>query len=385
MTEIIDMENKDVLKEYEKYKTEINPVKPKTKKTQLGRIRVFGNNINKSYRDATETDVLHHLERFKPSSRNAILISIKSFYKWLYGLDKNDKLPDCVRRIQPLKIEHDEVKRRECIVTDGEYQKLIDNAYTPMHKAMLETLYTFGIRATELLSINSDDVTYDGKLTRITVRTSKTETRDVIHKNRCNCLMTYVESYQPFKDQPGKPLFIGYKQNRYTIDGLEQFITSLCKKLDLKHITPHDFRHTSISRDRANGVPITHIETKHGLVHGSQVMKIYDHNRTKDYEDWLNGKTTETEETYDALKHKNVQLEKLESLNTHWTNKVNNLEKQIQDIVHRREQELEKAELTDMTNKEYTKEYAKANPKEYQKLIKQVKRLNEKLGFKTIS
>jgi len=247
----------------------------------------------------------------------------------------------------------------------------------------------FGVRANELLSINSDGVTYDGTFTRITVRTSKTETRDIIHKGRCNYLMTYVESYQPFKDQSGKPLLIGYQQKRFTIDGLEQFIKSLCKKLELKLITPHDFRHTSISRDRANGVPITHIETKHGLVHGSQVMKIYDHNKTKDYEDWLNGKITETEETYETLKRKNEQLvavekekyDKIDKVNTHLFDKIKYLEHRMEDMTHAREQELDSAEREAKLQKEYTEKFAKENPEKHAKVLELVKALQD-LGLK---
>ena len=123
--------------------------------------------------------------------------------------------------------------------------------------------------------------------------------------------MTYFESYQPYRELSSKPLFVGNQRTRFTIHGLEKLLNRLCKKAHLKHITPHDFRHTSISRVRANGVPITHIETKHGLVHGSQVMGIYDHNKTKDYEDWLNKKREETEPTYDTLKKQhNIVTEK---------------------------------------------------------------------------
>jgi site-specific recombinase XerD len=301
MKDIKDQKNEVVLKEFEKYKTEIKPVKESTRKNIMNRLHNFNKDIQKPFSKVTQDDVLNHLKRFKPSTRNAVLVTLKTFYNWLYDLEKG-KFPNCVRRIEPLKIEHNDIKYREHVIMENEYQKLLDYAPSPMHKAMLETLWIFGVRVSELLSIDANGISYDGKFTRIEVRGSKTKTRQVVHKGRANYLLTYFESYHPYRGLSNKPLFVGNQRKRFTVHGLEKLLIRLCKKANLKHITPHDFRHTSISRDRANGVPITHIETKHGLVHGSQVMGIYDHNKTKDYEDWLNKKREETEPTYETLK-----------------------------------------------------------------------------------
>ena len=115
--------------------------------------------------------------------------------------------------------------------------------------------------------------------------------------------MQYAESYQPYRGQKGKPFWVSIRGNRMD----RRVVLGMIKRFALRagierNITNHDFRHTAITNDRSSGVPITHIETKFGLVHGSLMMTRYDHNKSKDYEDWLNKKREETEPTYDTLK-----------------------------------------------------------------------------------
>ena len=96
------------------------------------------------------------------------------------------------------------------------------------------------------------------------------------------------------KGQKDKPIWINtfFKSNkRFTRGGILQIIDRTAKRAGIERkVNCHDFRHTSISRDRSNGVPVSHIETKHGLVHGSLVMQIYDHNKAEDYENFLRKK-----------------------------------------------------------------------------------------------
>ncbi len=76
------------------------------------------------------------------------------------------------------------------------------------------------------------------------------------------------------------------------------------------------------------------------------------------------------------------KIQELECLNSHWLNRVNSLEQKMENMIHTREEELGKAERTAITNEEYTQEFAKENPEDYQQLIAQVKALNKKLGIK---
>jgi len=52
------------------------------------------------------------------------------------------------------------------------------------------------------------------------------------------------------------PLFVGRDKTRYKIHSMEKLLERLTIKAGIRHITTHDFRHTSITRDLGNGVPI---------------------------------------------------------------------------------------------------------------------------------
>jgi hypothetical protein len=76
-------------------------------------------------------------------SQETAKITIKRFYRWLYKLEKDDKLPDSVRWIKFLT---DKQKRRlqdpnadtKSIITEAEYQALLKHAPTLQDKAISE-------------------------------------------------------------------------------------------------------------------------------------------------------------------------------------------------------------------------------------------------------
>ena len=74
-------------------------------------------------------------------------------------------------------------------------------------------------------------------------------------------------------------------------------------------ITPHDFRHTCITNHCKNGTPETHIKSIMGLKKNTEVLRIYDHNKTKAYEEYLRKKGLETKPTYELLVEQKKTLE----------------------------------------------------------------------------
>jgi integrase len=259
---------------------------------------------NKSFNKATEQDILNYLSKYKPSVKNVRIPMLKSFYRWLYNLEEDDKLPECIRRIKKSKkaSKKDDIEYRERIITEFEYKRVIENTPKLVQKAIIETLYNFGIRLSELHSMKSQDVKYKDGITKITVRISKTKTRDVVFNGRSKLLLKYHETYFPYKNQNNKPLWIFGIQNKpYKKSGIERFISRISLRAINRHITPHDFRHTAITKARANNVPSTFIEANFGLTKNSSMMKIYDHNKTKDYEKWLREKQQKTKPEYEIM------------------------------------------------------------------------------------
>jgi integrase len=319
-------ENNIIKQKYESFRRHIENSTETTLKSEMYILTTLERQLkNKPFKKAEEKDIIEYLKKYSNKTKDTRIIFLKKFYRWLFDIEKGERLPDCIRRIKttvksPMHYYND-TKYRERVITEEEYEKLIAFSQKIMHKAIIETLYNFGCRASELLSMNANHVSYDGKITKITVTNSKSIPRDIVYKGRSKILLQWYESYQHFKGQKNKPLWTNYqknKHNRYTINGLEKAITVISKRAGLRHITAHDMRHTAITNSRNQNIPLTHLETNYGFTHGSTMIRIYDHNKTKDYEKWLDQKQEESNPTYELVKEQR--------------DKAKNKEKEIDDL-----------------------------------------------------
>jgi len=309
--------NEKKIGEYKNFRINIESIREKTIKSEMFVLKTLSRHLkNKTFKQAKENDISEYLNNYSQKTKDVRITILKHFYRWLYDIEKGERLPDQVRRIKrtvrsPMQY-YNNMEYRERVVIEGEYQRLIDNAKGIMHQAMIETLYRFGCRASELLSMNATDVHYDGTITKIIVRDSKTEPRDIVCTGRHEYLMKWFENYQHFKEQKDKPLWTNFqknKHNRYTINGLEKAITVISKRAGLRHITPHDFRHTAITNARKNGEDLTDIQSNFGLSKTSPMMSVYDHNKIKDYEEKLRKRAKEIDVPTDVLKKQKEILE----------------------------------------------------------------------------
>ena len=317
--------NKTLIKDYFDFKKTVKNLTNNTISEQFNNLESYDKFINKPFTEVTEKEILEYLSRYKPTTRNPRLSILRGFYKWLLKLDENQPLPEYLRRLKFVRLKQDDIKYRERVVTEQEYNILIANCSTPMHRAIIETLYNFGVRRSELVSMKASDVIYCEGITKITVRESKTRTRDSIYDGRSKYLLEWVEVYHPYKEQSDKPLFPGSKDKSFNKVSVNHLIKRTCQKARLKRkITPHDFRHTAITNSRAKGVPDTHIETNYGLVHGTSQLQIYDHNKTKNYEEYLRARNSEIPITHEK------QKEIIETLEQKHEKEIKNIKEELE-------------------------------------------------------
>jgi site-specific recombinase XerD len=312
------VDNKTVIEKFLKHKQACNNSKREEgiskKSLHLYQVSLeyLAADLKKPFKQATEDDILSHLEKYKQRTKNRHIILFRDFYRWLYNLDEGEKLPDCIRKIKPRTIDIDDMKYAEKIITPEEYHLLLDHCNKPMQKAILEALWSFGARKEEIEMMRVGDVSYDGKDTKAVLRVSKTETREVIIENRAEHLLKWVESLCPYYGQKDKPLFVVKWGGEYKQIGLNyawDLLDDLCTKAKMRHIKPHDFRHTCTTNHLKNGTPETHIKTLMGWKKNSNMLRVYDHNKIKDYKEWLDRKRSQTKPTYELLAKQKEELE----------------------------------------------------------------------------
>lgn len=384
------MESINTIEKYIEFKKINNRSKkgilsPKTQKLYQMNLGYLAKQLNgKTFKQTSENDIMDVLKDLKPRTKNSRIVIYRDFFKWLFDIDDYQPLPECIRRIKPVKIGIDDIKYRERVITEEEYDKLLKYAEKPLYKAILEALWVSGGRAVATQSIRSDGVWYDGEYTHIVLHQSKTDTREIIHPDRAEHLLLWAEDLQPFKGESGKPLFAVRKKGhgKYHKDSEEyakindqytgNFLRRLCEKIGIRHLKPHDFRHTFITNMLKNNTPETHLKTLAGFSKSTDMLKVYDHNKLKDYKEWLKDRKAESKPTYQLLeKQKKTLEEKHEKEIDSLKEQVDIMNKALKDITEGMGEELEER----IRHKEAYNEYQRTiHPSEKRPLPDQIKK-----------
>jgi integrase len=298
--------------------------RPNTLKNNRTLLRTLGDFLGeKSFKECNEQEMKRFFETttYHGDSLETLKVAIRKFYCWLY---KTDDYPVMVKWIHVKTLKEKEKLRekdidylKKKVVSIEEYQKMISHLSNDIQmQAVLETLYWSGCRPGEVLSVNIGGVEITDDCVIITVRDSKTQKRKVPIIPFPELLIRWIDNH-PMKNNSDTPLFISFNrdrrvfQKRLTIHYLERVFRNTTKDLGMKRITPHYFRHTTITRDLANGMPHTHLTTKCGLTKDSAMLRIYDHNDFDELVKHITGKPLNNPEpSIDILKQQKQRIEK---------------------------------------------------------------------------
>ena len=229
---------------------------------------------------------LIHLQKVgkAPSTISRSLASLRSFYQYLLnkGLVKNDPTSN----LKPPKQE----KKLPNILTPTEVEVLLeqpedDNPKGVRDRAMLELLYAAGIRVTELISLNLDDVNLDLGFI-VSSKNSSNERIIPIGKLSITSLEKYF-IYRPklVKNKTEESLFVNYHGKRLTRQGFWKIIKSYTNKANIdKKITPHTLRHSFAAHLLQNGADLKSVQEMlgHADISTTQIYTKINNKRIKD-------------------------------------------------------------------------------------------------------
>ena len=133
-------------------------------------------------------------------------------------------------------------------LTESEMEALLAEApgsspkFKARDRAMLELLYSCGLRRSEIASLNVGDVDLYGGLVRVFGKGSK-ERMVPLGKTAAGCLRQYLG--ERGRAEAGQPLFLNDKGGRLTHDGVAFVLRRWIRAARfLKPVTPHVFRHS---------------------------------------------------------------------------------------------------------------------------------------------
>lgn len=282
----------DYIEEYIKYLKDVHKLSKNTLDSYKRDLKKFlkylaANKIK--IEDVENEDINKYIKEmkkqgYKASSATRTIATLRSFYTYLLKSGKVIKNPTI--DVESPKVE----KKLPVVLTPKEIEKLLAQPITTelkglRDKAMLELAYATGMRATELININMQDIDLDssfvicdegagrkriipiGKMANEAVRKYLDEARKYINKNEEDAL------------------FLNLTGGRLTRQGLWKIIKTYTESANIdKDITPHVLRHSFALHLVENGADIKAIQTMlgHSDISSTKVYLDFAKNEIKD-------------------------------------------------------------------------------------------------------
>ncbi len=177
--------------------------------------------------------------------------NISSFFSWLEEEDYILKSP--MRRIHKIKTKQ-QVKE---IISDEAIERLRDSCCCPRDLAMIDLLYSTGIRVGELVNLNIADIDFEARECVVFGKGDK-ERRVYFDAKAKLHLQDYLNSRSD--ENPALFVTLDSPYARLRISGVEIRIRELGRRLNLSKIHPHKFRRTMATRAIDKGMPIEQVQ-----------------------------------------------------------------------------------------------------------------------------
>lgn len=215
------------------------------------------NSVTKSVRKITTEDMRSYLSAYQKINNcskvtvDNIRRNLSSFFSWLE--EENYILKSPMRRIHKIKT-NQQVKE---VITDEDIEKLRDNCSCKRDLAMIDLLYSTGIRVGELVNLNISDVDFEARECVVFGKGGKERKVYFDAKSKLH-LQNYIKSRSD--SNPALFVTLDSPYDRLKISGVEIRMRELGRSLKLSKIHPHKFRRTMATRAIDKGMPIEQVQ-----------------------------------------------------------------------------------------------------------------------------
>ena len=177
--------------------------------------------------------------------------NISSFFSWLEEEDYILKSP--MKRIHKIRTK----TVVKSTISDEGIERLRDHCKEIRDLAIIDLLYSTGIRVGELVNLNIDDIDLEGRECVVYGKGDK-ERRVYFDAKAKVHLKEYIET----RKDNNKALFVTLDapHDRLKISGVEIRLRNLGRELNLERIHPHKFRRSMATRAIDKGMPIEQVQ-----------------------------------------------------------------------------------------------------------------------------
>ena len=238
-------------------------------KRDITQYESYINEENLQYLKVTKDDIKKYLENLKnigkkTSTISRNLASIRSFYQYLVRTKKIKEDP--TEGIQSPKVE----KRVPSVLSSKEVELLLEQPKAVdlkgiRDKAMLEFAYATGMRVTEIINLNIDDLNL--KEGYVSCNNASKQRNIPLGAISINALKEYIKKARPYliKSEDEKSLFVNINGKRLTRQGFWKIVKFYKEQAHIdKDITPHVLRHSFATHLLQNGADLKAIQVMLG-------------------------------------------------------------------------------------------------------------------------
>ncbi len=218
-------------------------------------------NIDKKEVNDYLTELIHN-KNISASQQNQRINAIKFYYEKVLNKPKEVYVFDRPRRSKSL----------PKVITEQEVLRILKATENLKHKAILGTLYSAGLRRSEIINLRIQDIVFDKKLIFIKGAKGKKDRTSVLSDSVATVLKIYIGKFKP-----NYWLFEGPNRTQYSATSIVNILKVSAKKANIgKVVTPHMLRHSFATHLLEQGVDIRYIQTILGH-ESTKTTEIYTH------------------------------------------------------------------------------------------------------------
>lgn len=242
---------------------------PNTMKSYMGYMKDFikdlkGKDLNEVTPEEVNAYILKLIRKkgISPSQQNQRINAIKFYYKKVLGQEKRFYIVERPKKSRTL----------PKVLTAAEVMAILKSLENIKHKAIIGTIYSSGLRRSELINLRKQDVVFDNKMLIIRGGKGKKDRTTVLSDFLAIVLKKYLEIHKP-----NYWLFEGPNRKQYSATSIAKILDRAARKAGIERkVSPHMLRHSFATHLHEQGIDIRHIQIIMGH-ESTKTTEIYTH------------------------------------------------------------------------------------------------------------
>ncbi|GEM_PF-31266 len=223
-----------------------------------------GKDIDKLTKNEIDAYILHLIKKQKisPSQQNQRINAIKFYYEKVLDLPK--QYYDIERPRKSFDLPK--------VLSEPEIMQIIEASTNLKHKTILATIYSAGLRRSEIINLRKEDVDFNKNIIFIRGAKGKKDRITLLSETNAHLLKNYMAEYRP-----KYWMFESPDKKKYNTSSISKVLNKAVAIAGLnKRVTPHMLRHSFATHLLEQGVDMRYIQNLLGH-ESTKTTEIYTH------------------------------------------------------------------------------------------------------------